>query len=209
MKDERQLINWVQRGLKATEIALCICWTRKGSDLYRRPTLQALVWPSQKKHRKLSNKDPLLSLYKISSFINLHYVKFYCLLWAIFIRCLTTCYLYVNKKFLYTTNLYLHPPPPSVFFISLVHYKTFTITQLSLVHFRLANCQSITSSLNSPKRQHKTRKPIRKADKPGGTLQITRIRSCHNTENDNIILQLRVYTLCKQLQNPRVIFQQH
>lgn len=66
-----------------------------------------------------------------------------------------------------TQLIYIYPLPPPVFFISLVYYKTFTITQSFLVHFRLANCQSITSSLNSPKRQNKTRKPIRKADKPG------------------------------------------
>ena len=102
-------------------------------------------------------------------------------------------FVFQQKIFRYTTNLYLPLSPPPVFFISLMYYKTFTITQSSLVHFRLANCQSIRSSLNSPKRENKTRKPIRKADKPRGTLPITLIKSCHNTEHDNIILQLRVH----------------
>jgi len=48
MKDDRQLINWVQWGIEGYGDRTCIFWTRKGSDLYRRPTLQALVWPSQK-----------------------------------------------------------------------------------------------------------------------------------------------------------------
>jgi hypothetical protein len=156
-------------------------------------------WGNLAKKKKLSKKDPLLFPYKISSLKR-------CWILLSFNSCFHSMpyYLlfYVNKKFPYTTNVHLHPPqpPPPVFFISLVYYKTFTITQSFLVHFRLNNCQSITSSLNSPKRRNKTRKPIRKADKPEGTLPITQIKSCHNTENDNIILQLRVHTSCKQLQ---------
>jgi hypothetical protein len=77
MKDDRQLINWVQWGIKGYRDRTCICWTRKGSDLYRRPAHQALGWPSQKKHRRLSNKESILFSYKRSSFIILHYVKLY------------------------------------------------------------------------------------------------------------------------------------
>jgi hypothetical protein len=95
--------------LKAQEIALAYAEQEREWPLQTTYSSGAGVTLPQKKKKdwRLRNEEALLLPYKIYSFINVHYITLYCLLWVIFIRCLTTFYLYLKKSSL-TQLIYIY-----------------------------------------------------------------------------------------------------